>query len=86
MKTPTAGTEVFAISDRPTAGDPDYISGFPVDMGFHKSTNGSESTASSRLQGERSMLFNNTSAEIIMDLWYVGLDEWLVTGFRGKQC
>jgi hypothetical protein len=74
MKTPTAGTEVFAISDRPTAGDPDYISGFPVDMGFHKSTNGSESTTSSRLQGERSMLFNNTSAEIS---WIYGTWDWM---------
>ena len=64
MRTPEVGTKVFAV-DQNTSSAPEYISGFPVDMSFHRNVTGiGNSQIQSRLlQGTR-MFLNRTDAEI----------------------
>ena len=64
MKTPEAGTEVFAMDTQGgSSGKPNYKSGFPVDFAFVAETGGSGRLNSSRLTSPNAMYFNNTNAE-----------------------
>jgi hypothetical protein len=64
MKTPEAGTEVFAIDTQgSSAGKPNFKSGFPVDFAFIAETGASAKGNSSRLTSPNVMYFNNTNAE-----------------------
>jgi hypothetical protein len=64
MKTPEAGTEVFAMDTQGgSSGKPNFKSGFPVDFAFVAETGGSARLNSSRLTSPKIMYFNNTNAE-----------------------
>jgi hypothetical protein len=65
MKTPTAGTEVFAIGQGDGDADiPDFISNFPVDAGIIKRiTAGDNGRMSARLTGENYLSPNLEQAE-----------------------
>ena len=79
MKTPEAGTDVFAIDTR-SADDPAFDSGFPVDMALYKSTSGSDTGIGSRLTSGNQLATNLTNAESAysryvfdyMDGWFLG--------------
>jgi hypothetical protein len=81
MKTPTAGTEVFAVADRTGASGNlgAYRSGFTVDMAFHKVITSSINPyeIGSRLTQGRSMNTTDTSAEVTQsDQQYYYMDGW----------
>ena len=66
MKTPTSGTEVFAIDyATSTSTVPNFYSGFPVDMGIRKAsvTSSDEHALSTRLLGDGWLLTPLTNAE-----------------------
>ena len=64
MKTPTAGTEVFAVARGDSSGDPEFISGFPVDFAFYKDVDHVANwDVGARLIPKTTMHFNATNAE-----------------------
>ena len=66
MKTPTAGTEVFAMDTLGSTGDgnqPGYRSPFPVDMGLKTSLTGNQRQISTRLLQGTELLTESTAAE-----------------------
>ena len=64
MKTPTAGTEVFAVDNgNGSDNSPGFISGFPIDMGIRKVTTGSGGFVTSRLTGLSYLTADSTAAE-----------------------
>ena len=67
MQTPTAASDVFAISTNGQAGDstaPAYRSTFPVDMFLETTTGGSSWYISSRLTGNKYVKTDSTAAEV----------------------
>jgi hypothetical protein len=66
MKTPSAGTEVFAAYRGNGASDPGYISGFAVDMGIRNYTTGTTTMPrmQARLTGGGRSVTSTTAAEI----------------------
>jgi len=67
MKTPTAGTEVFAVDTRASSGGTlaEFISGFPVDMYLrHLVSSSFEHRAHTRLLGQTKLITNTTAAEV----------------------
>jgi hypothetical protein len=63
---PESGTEVFAIDTFGSTGDgkePSFRTPFPVDMGFFKSTNGTNSINNARLIQGKALQINSTDAE-----------------------
>jgi hypothetical protein len=79
MKTPEAGTEVFAVNSR-TANSPAFPSGFPVDLAWLKRTNGSDSYAYARLTQGKELALNATTAEAVA----TGFDFDYMTGYRDQ--
>jgi hypothetical protein len=64
MKTPAAGTEVFAVARGDSSGDPEFISGFPVDFAFYKDVDHVANwDVGARLIAKTTMHFNSTIAE-----------------------
>jgi hypothetical protein len=66
MKTPEAGTEVFAMDTLGSTGDgnaPSYRSPFPVDMGLQTSLTGNQRQISTRLLQGTELLTESTAAE-----------------------
>jgi len=66
MKTPTAGTEVFAMDTLGSTGDanqPGYRSPFPVDMGLKTALTGNQRQISTRLLQGTELLTESTAAE-----------------------
>jgi hypothetical protein len=65
MKTPEAGTEVFAIQQDDAGGTtPAFVSGFPVDVAYSKNVAGTAiNFFGSRLQGANYLRTNDTTAE-----------------------
>ena len=66
MKTPTDGTKVYNTQTFGGGGTapPAFIAGFPVDLGFYKTTNASSNwVTTDRLRGTGELNFNLTSAE-----------------------
>ena len=63
MKTPTAGTEVFAVSLTNTSTTENYTSGFPVDVATDMTTAVQGHNIISRLTGTGYMQINSTTAE-----------------------
>ena len=80
MKEPEAATDVFAI-DTVNAAAPFFTSGFPVDMGFYKSTGGSAGYISSRLMGQFELETNTTAGQGGASA--IGYDD--MTGFVGSN-
>jgi hypothetical protein len=62
MKTPAAGTEVFASAT--ATGYPRYISNFPVDMYFQSTISGGDTNMASRLTGSQYLSTNLTNVGI----------------------
>jgi hypothetical protein len=81
MKTPEAGTEVFAVNNLVGASGNlgAYRSGFPVDMAFHKVVTSAINSyeLGSRLTQGNSLLTTDTSAEVAQgDQQYYYMDGW----------
>jgi len=75
MKTPEAGTEVFAVAPRSSTAGYNYafVSNFPVDMGMSRNVVGAtEMRLGSRLQGDAYLQTPLTSAEASSASWYQG--------------
>lgn len=63
MKTPTSGTEVFAVDNGNSSDIPAFNSGFPVDMGMTRSTSISTMYLSARLTQGRALVPQSTASE-----------------------
>ena len=64
MKTPEAGTEVFTVARGDSSGDPEFISGFPVDFAFYKDVDHTANwDVGARIIAKTTMHFNATTAE-----------------------
>ena len=65
MKTPEAGTDVFAIDQPDSSSEPKYRASFPVDMAWFRSniTSTQNTSISNRLTGKGTLLTNDTTVE-----------------------